>query len=397
MTVFAIAWKDIKKIYRSAFTLVMMFAAPFLITGLLYFAFGNSSEESGGMEAVRLGFVNNDSGAPYLDAGEQMAEYLQSRELRDIILFEAVENEARGKEKIRDGELDAVIKLPSDFSSSFSGGSPSVELFTDPAGTVQPELVSSLISDYIAVLSGLSTYFQALPRFTGEVSVSPEKAEDFAERYIHSGEENRSKGSEEARLMSMLTMCAMTVFFVFFAASVTAQSLVTEREEGTFQRMSVTPNRFAVLLTGKFMGVLGTISIQSIILLTGATFLFGIEWSSLPALILVTAATIVGAAGFTIFLMSLVDNSRQVGAISAGALTLGGMLGGLFTVGIPNMPGFFGVVNKVVPQGWAIAGYRGLLLPEGAMFPVWISALVTAGFGILFLTAGTAIISRKLR
>ena len=41
MKVLDIALKDLLRSFRSAFALVMMFVAPLLITGLIYFAFGS--------------------------------------------------------------------------------------------------------------------------------------------------------------------------------------------------------------------------------------------------------------------------------------------------------------------------------------------------------------------
>jgi len=40
MKMMDVALKDLKRVFRSVFALIMMFGAPLLITGLLYFAFG---------------------------------------------------------------------------------------------------------------------------------------------------------------------------------------------------------------------------------------------------------------------------------------------------------------------------------------------------------------------
>ena len=40
MEIFYVALKDLKRVSRSLFALVMMFGAPLLLAGLLYFAFG---------------------------------------------------------------------------------------------------------------------------------------------------------------------------------------------------------------------------------------------------------------------------------------------------------------------------------------------------------------------
>lgn len=387
MTIFSIAWKDVKKIFRNIFTLVMMFAAPFLITGLMYFAFGNTGEESGRIEAVRLGIVNNDSGTPYGNGGKQLSDFFRSPDLSELIMYEGVDSTTAGKEKIQDRSLDILLAIPENFSAELNTGNPSVKMYTDPALSIQTELVSSLLREFVSMISGIETFTQASAQFAGQI----------AEQYVNAHHTDDGEEDNSGQIMSMLTMCAMTIFFLFFAASTTAQGLVTEREEGTFQRMSVSPNRFSVLLTGKFTGVFLTVTIQAVALLSGATLLFGIRWSSLINLILISIATIISASGFTIFLMSLVSNSRQVGAVSGGVLTIAGMLGGLFTVGVPDLPGFFNTVHRFVPHGWALSGYRALLLPEQAAYPVWLSAAVTSGFGIVFLFFGTVIVSRKLR
>lgn len=47
MKTLTIAAKDLKHIFQSVFSLVMMFGAPLLITGLLSFAFGGRTSGTG--------------------------------------------------------------------------------------------------------------------------------------------------------------------------------------------------------------------------------------------------------------------------------------------------------------------------------------------------------------
>lgn len=391
MPVLAIAFKDVKKTFRNVFTLVMMFIAPFLITGLLYFAFGRQEEAV--MDPVRLGIVNSDEGIAGLNAGNRLIDYFNNPDVNDIIRLHQFESVEPAKGKIDAGELDILLSVPKDFSAQLNDGNPRIDMFVDPAGTVRRDIVSTLVTDYVTTTAGLLSLFRALSETSEQKPrITEESAAEVAEQFVHTHEEEGTRHTT-----TMLTMCAMTIFFLFFAASVTAQGLITEQEEGTFQRMSVSPNKFSVLLTGKFTGVFLTVTIQSIILLTGATLLFTIRWPSVTKLVLLTLATVISAAGFTIFIMSLVNSTRQVGAVSGAVLTIGGMLGGLFTVGIPNLPPFFAVVNKIVPQGWAITGYRSLLFPTETAIPFWVSVAGTASFGLVFLILGTVIVSRKLR
>jgi hypothetical protein len=62
-----IALKDMIRSFRSMFAVGMMVAAPLILTGLIYFAFGGMSSGDTSLPAVTVGIVNLDTlpaGAP---------------------------------------------------------------------------------------------------------------------------------------------------------------------------------------------------------------------------------------------------------------------------------------------------------------------------------------------
>jgi len=65
---------------------------------------------------------------------------------------------------------------------------------------------------------------------------------------------------------------------------------------------------------------------------------------------------VLAAAATGLFLVSLMQNTRQGGIIFGGALTVTGMLGliPVFTAGVPNQPESLQIVSMLVPQGWAM-------------------------------------------
>ena len=70
MNAITIAWKDLVHTLRSPFSLVMMFGAPLLITGLLYFAFGSMAggNEGATIPVTQVQVVNLDQ--PPAQSGE---------------------------------------------------------------------------------------------------------------------------------------------------------------------------------------------------------------------------------------------------------------------------------------------------------------------------------------
>jgi len=84
MKVFSIALKDTLRSLRAPFSLAMMFVAPLLVAGLLYFAFG-SLKGGGDLEVpeVDVYVANLDRGLEGggFTAGEQLVTFLESEDL----------------------------------------------------------------------------------------------------------------------------------------------------------------------------------------------------------------------------------------------------------------------------------------------------------------------------
>src|SRR5512146_237289 len=99
MKIFDIALKDLKHIFKSIFSLVMMFGAPLLITGLLYFAFGGlaSGSSTYSMPVTKVVVVNLDQPGSQnagFAAGEMLIQFLQDPSLSDVISVSLGEDEA---------------------------------------------------------------------------------------------------------------------------------------------------------------------------------------------------------------------------------------------------------------------------------------------------------------
>jgi hypothetical protein len=77
-----------------------------------------------------------------------------------------------------------------------------------------------------------------------------------------------------------------------------------------------------------------------------------------------------------------------------GVMTITGMLGGLFTSGIPNVPAAFDNLTLVMPQGWALRGWK-LAMAGGGVGDVLLPALVTFGVGILFFVVAGLVLRKR--
>ena len=416
MKILYIALKDMLRSARSMFALGMMLIAPLLVTGLIYFAFsGLASGDSNQLADFRVVVVNRDqppANAPAL--GEMMVDFLQDERMPDWLVVIKATNESDALEQVNRQQAGAAVLLPADFSQALLDpqGSAQLRLVHDPAASLGPQVLSSLIGQFIDGVSGTRILINTIQQSGNNdpqafATASSQYAAWFTETQnsIHHSADPvirfRSPGAANTTNTDPLEgmfgkiMSGMLIFFVFFTGANGAQSILSEEEEGTLARLFSTPILRGQVLAGKFLAIWLMILVQSAVLLVVSSLVFGIQWGEPGGLVLVVIGLSFSATGFGILLISLVKNTRQAGALIGGGLTAFGMLGGLFTTGIANLPSAFETVNLFTPHGWALRGLK-ILLADGSTSEVLVPVLALAGMGLAFFLAGMMKFRRRL-
>lgn len=420
MKLLQIALKDLRSTFQNAFSLVMMFGAPLLITGLLYFAFGGlaGGAEGFSLPVTKVVVANLDKPGPQAGgfaAGETLVEFLQSEELAGMLEITLANDEAGARAAVEGQKAGVAIIIPPDFTAATFAPErqATIILYQDPTLSIGPRIVKDLASHFLDGFSGakIAAYVAAdqlaAHGGAGDAALAGETAQAYVAWLNESGHGSadvprlaisspagQPQAAEAEAVPMGPIMAGMIVFFVFFMGANGAESLIREDEAGTLARLFTTPTSQATILAGKFLGVTVTLSIQVALLLLASALLFGIHWGQTATLALVSLGLVAAAAGFGVLLMSFIKNSRQTGPVMGGVLTLTGMLGGLFTNGIPDMPAAFDTFTLATPQGWAMQAWK-LALAGAGPLEVIAPALVMAGMGIAFLAAGVALFRKR--
>ena len=416
-----IAIKDLKHIFKNVFSLVMMFGAPLLITGLLYFAF--SGMVAGGksgftLPVTKVQVVNLDQpgAASGFAAGHKLVEFLQDESLAGVIKVSLAPDEAAARAAVDAQQAGVALTIPPNFSaaSTSPGQDAALVLYQDPTLSIGPGIVRDLVSHFMDGFSGAKIAGQV----TGEglaasgEPIDPALNARVTQQYTawmqsHGHGESESiprlvirtpageiqSGSQRAAMIGPI-MAGMLVFFVFFMGANGAESLIREGEQGTLTRIFSTPTALSAILGGKFLGVIVSLCIHVGILLLASTLLFGVRWGQLSTVILVSAGLVVASAGFGVMLMSFIKGSRQTGPVLGGVMTLTGMLGGLFTTAIPGLPAAFDTVSLVTPQGWALQAWK-LALSGAGVGLAAVPVLALVGMGLAFLVVGIILFRKR--
>jgi ABC-2 type transport system permease protein len=429
-----IAGKDLRGSLRSRFFVGVAVLVPLLVTSLFFFAFGGHVRETGkgpGMAPVRAVVVNEDTGS--LRLGQVVLGALSSPQIREVLYSVEALDTIQARSALVRKQADVAVVIPAGFSRAVtdSAGRAEVVLLADPVKTIGPAVVQSVLQRLLDAFSGsrilLNTYRAAAgkrglsraarsygapgtsdagaPRDRPQFSAEQRAIARLVQQYqaeVRTGAaalSTRSPGAGEDvsalfRKMMAGIFAGLMIFFAFYTGAYTALSLVREHEDGTLARLFTMPVGRARILGGKMLSVVATVAVQAGLLIVASTFLFGLRWGQVGSTGLALAGTVAASSGFGVMLASFIKTTRQGGPVLGGGLSVAGMLGGLFTQAVPNMPAAFNRVALALPQGWVMRGWNiaisgrpasELLLPFGVML----------AWGVVCFAVGVLVFRRR--
>lgn len=418
-----IALKDMLRSFRSFNAILFMFVMPLLITGMFYFMFGNMAEDGGfSLPKTKVIVANMDEGGPKFNVdtdnipggknadtmGELILGILKSDDMADLIEVAEAANPESARAAV-DGQTQQVaIIIPKDFSEQFADidGEAIIEFYQDPTLTIGPSVIRAVLNRFTDGMAGVKIAINVFVDESDEesqsrvgevvqhylkISLAEEKDIEDALLDVRAPQADNAAEKSENLLIRMIgpIMGGMMIFYAFFTGTSTAQSILREEEERTLPRLFTTPTSQATILTGKLLSVFMTVSVQVIVLMVVAKYLFKTQWGALPAVVIAALGIIFSASSFGIFVNSLLKDTKQGGAVFGGVLTVTGMLGMINTFGMGGSAneGGIGDVALLVPQGWAVRGVTQAMNGE-ALTNLLITLSVLMIWSAVFFTIG---------
>ena len=362
MKVLTICGKDLTHAFRSLFGLMFMFGIPFLLTGLFYFAFNGGATEGpvGSIEPVRLVIIDTGS----TDTAAITGNLFSEQNLQDVLTLLPSTDETTALAMLAQEQTDGVLRLP-------QADNQPATLMVQKANTMQALVLRSVVASVLDAQQAqqmlITTSQEGLP-INDAVLAAWQQAvsEEGPDRITVSGD-----GTKKANILQQIIptiMSGMLIFFAFFTAAYGAQSILTEEQHGTLQRMFITGSQRRTILAGKFLAVWVTIFVQVGLTLLASGLLFKIAWGNGIGQFVLSIAIATAAAGFGILLVSFLRSQREAGFVMSGAVMISGFIGisAVFTGS-----GKIGISALCVPQGWAL---QGLLSLQAADSLTWLRA-----------------------
>lgn len=407
---FLIALKDLRLIFRDRSALVLMLAAPFVLTlgmGAVTGRFSGSS--SSGISEIPLAIVNHDEG----QLGSALVEMYTSADLADLVEPVLLSDLDTAKTLVNEDESAAVIYVPEGFSASIipdpSTGRLSdhveIEFYSNPTRPTSAGILKTILDQFIsqveiARISGEVTVSQLLenglidPAQTAALGTAVGQEMSVVSASRSSIIVNNLTASGEAVEFDILSYMApgMALMFLMFTVAYGGRSLIVENRQSTLPRMLVSPTSSTLILGGKVFGIFLTAVAQLLILIGGTSLLFRLYWGDLLGMIVLVLAAAVGATGWGVLLAAVLKTPGQVATVGSAVMLIFGLLGGSF-FDLSNLPKWIQVFSRITPNAWGLDGFSTLAL-GGTLKNILTPVAVLTGMGIVLFAISSLWITR---
>jgi len=196
---------------------------------------------------------------------------------------------------------------------------------------------------------------------------------------------------------------AFALFAMFFIVIPLAGSMITERSQGTYNRLRTLPVRYLTILSGKtFIYSIVCLSQLGIMIFTGIHIIPAI--SDLPPLemgnsyfsISVAAvSSAMAAIGFGLIVGSVASSQSQAGMFGSFMVVILAILGGIF-LPIYMMPAPLRYISMISPLRWGIDSFLDLFVRNGDLRDIWPNILrLNSFFALALIIALRNFVKRK--
>ncbi|MGO4340254.1 ABC transporter permease [Pedococcus sp. 2YAF34] len=384
MTAVTLAWTELRRAARDRTFLFFVLFLPFMVILLI-------GVTTSGFTQERVAVVQADRSAmaDALVAGLDAAPGLR--------VVGATTRDA-GVQRLRSGEVTAVVLVPAGFSSTLqSGGSVVVPVLT----TGEVGSGGSTLTTIRSVVARQAATVQAAAFATRSVSGTFDqnhaRALALQRESPAAGVRTEVVDSASSYLPLGFSYSAptMLVLFVFINATAGGAAIIQTRRLGIFSRALAAPVRPRDLVLGEGLCYLTLAVAQAALIVLVGGLVFGVNWGNpLAATVLVTVWCLVGT-GAGLVSGTLFHTPEQASAIGPAVGIGFGMLGGCMWP-LEIVPAGVRAAGHLTPHAWAVDAWVTLLSRGGGLSDILGPLAVLSAFAVALLGTATLRLRRSL-
>jgi len=400
---FLIGIKDLRIAFRDRAALILMLAAPFILTLGLGLVTGRFSNNSGsGLANIPVVIVNLDNA----QLGNALVATFNSADLADLVEPTVGSDSDAARLLVDEDKSAAAIIIPAGFTNSIlpqNGNDPTneavkIEVYANPSRPTSAGIIKAIVDEFLSrVAEGAVSGQVSILQLMSSGRITPEQAQaagqEMTARLQNNPPENNlaiklnsSTANGETIKFDALAYIApgMALMFLMYTVSYGGRSILAEKSQGTLPRLLVSPTNSIQILGGKIFGIFLTGTAQMLILIGASSLFFQLKWGDAFGVVVLVLAAVFGATGWGMLITAFARTPAQVGSIGSATMLIFGIMGGSF-IQLDQMPAFVQTFSRITPNSWALDGFTTLGLGGTlADLSTPIIALLSMGM-ILFL------------
>ncbi len=376
--VLLIGWKDLTIAFRDRAALLLMLAAPFLLTLGLGFVTGRFSGDNGsGLSNIPVILVNQDQA----QLGDALVSVFQSPDLSGLVEPTESDDPSAARRQVDSDQAAAAILIPAGFTRSIipdpSDPNPTsapvvqIEIYANPTRPTSAGVIQTIVEEFLSqVESGRVSAQAAVTELLKNGLIQPQQAvavgQAIGQQEANSRNsalipvETTSSGNSAVKFDVLAFMApGMALFFLMYAVSYGGRSILAEQTQGTLPRLLVSPTSTSAVLGGKVLGIYLTGVTQLAVLILASTLLFNLQWGDALGVIVLVLAAVFAATGWGLVVTAFSRTPGQVGGVGSALMLIFGILGGSF-VSLGNLPTWVQWLSKITPNAWGLDGFNTL-------------------------------------
>lgn len=276
MNIFSIALKEIKQDFRDIKSLAECVLFPILLIIVLGAALGSWFGGSNYDLNTKALYIVQDKG----ELSDNFEKYMVKNKSGITVKYKKTSNEENAKKEVSRGDYDCLIVLEKN----------QIELFKNDKFGFNSGLVENILNIYVQKYNTTFEIAKENPRALLKISNESEN-KSYVENV--SLQKKKAPRAIDYYAVTMLTLVMM------YAASGSMSAITYEKNEKTQERILCSPIGKTQYITGKVLGKVVSMFLQSLIVIIFSKYVFNVYWGDNIFLVLLVVLT------FVIFTVSL--------------------------------------------------------------------------------------------
>jgi ABC-2 type transport system permease protein len=385
--VLALVRRIVRQIALDRRTVALVILAPILMLSLGAILFRAKPAP------IPLGIVDGDEGVTLPAAGtvvlgERIAAELAAGDTFRLVPLALGEIDAR----LRDGTVQAVVVLPTDFSAGLLRGQDhhaSLDLKLEGSDPTRSRLIAAAVSQAgmkgIAALMSGGLSAAALAAAGSQPAALPISINTT---YLYG-----SQSFETLDYVGPMYIAFLSFFFVFV---LTCVAFLRERSQGTMERLLATPATRLEIILG-YLGGLGLFALlQVAIILSFTVWVLKIHYlGNLALLFLVVGLLALVGVGLGILASTFARNEFQVIQFIPIVIIPQALLCGMVWP-IKDLPAYLRPFSYIMPLTYANRALSDVMLKGQGLAAIGPSLLILVALGVVIIALGAVAVRREV-